>query len=414
MVELASNMKAHLPPGLVDFLSQAGQVAHNQGLRLYLVGGVVRDLLLERENIDIDLVVEGNAIDLAHKLTERKPGKITAHPRFNTAKIQWDEWSIDLATTRSETYARPGALPVVKPSSINSDLFRRDFTINAMAISLNPDDYGKLIDLYGGMADLKNGFLRTLHEKSFSDDATRILRGLRYQQRLNFQFEPATLHLLKRDIPMLDTISGDRIRHELELILKEEYPERAIRQARELEVLAKLHSSLEGNGWLGDKFKEARELTYPNPPPVGLYLALLAYHLTGEEIEQMILRLKLPRSLAQTLRETFSIKSKIKSLAASRLAPSHTYYFLHGYSPLAITANSIASDSPVAHRNIRLYLNKLRYVKPVLNGDDLKSLGIPPGPRIKEILKRLHEARLDGEATSKNDEERLVMQYGTG
>ena len=408
---LSSKIEKQLPAELVSFMQVAGEVANRQGQSLYLVGGVVRDLLLGQANFDLDLVVEGNVINLAHQLSSTYQGKIVTHPRFNTAKLQWDKWSVDLATARSETYVKPGALPSVKPGSLSSDLFRRDFTINTMAIYLNPSHYGALIDLYGGVDDLEHKLIRVLHERSFTDDATRIWRGLRYEQRLNFQLEENTRRLLRRDIPMLDTISGDRIRYELECILKEEFPEKVLRRADELGVLPKLHSALKGNGWLAEKFGQARRLSSPNAPPIGLYLALLAYSLTSKQNEQFTSRLRLAKSLAQTLRDTNGIKAKLQSLANPKLTPSGIYRLLHGYSPLAITANSLACDLPVARRHINLFLNKLRYIKPALNGDDLIRMGITPGPRIKEALQLLHEARLDGKVTSKQDEEELVKGW---
>jgi len=335
------------------------------------------------------------------------------HPRFHTAKLRWNKWSIDLATARSETYDRPGALPRVKPGSLASDLFRLDFTINAMAIELIPGRYGQLVDLHNGRDDLEHKLVRILHERSFVDDATRIWRGLRYEQRLDFQLEPHTLRLLQRDIPMLDTISGDRIRHELELILKEEYPEKVLRRAEELGVLPKLHPSLKGNGWLGEKFGQARQMSSPHLPSVELYLALLAYRLTGEENENLISRVRLPKSLARTLRDTNSLKAKLETLADPKLAPSIIYSRLHGYGSPAITAISLAADSPVARQHIQTFLTRLRYVRPALTGNDLQRMGIAPGPRMKEILQRLHEARLDGKVTSKKDEERLVRGWAT-
>ncbi|MDI6814888.1 MAG: CCA tRNA nucleotidyltransferase [Dehalococcoidales bacterium] len=389
----------------------AGEMAQSQGQSLYLVGGAVRDLLLGQTNLDLDLVVEGDAINLGQQLIQIKPGKIITHPRFGTAKLRWSKWSIDLATARSETYVKPGALPRVKPGSIDSDLFRRDFTINTMAIELNPSHYGQLIDLYGGMADLEYKLIRVLHEKSFSDDATRIWRGLRYEQRLNFQLEPATLQLLKQDIPMLDTISGDRIRQELELILKEKYPEKVLRRADELKVLPKLQPSLKGNGWLEEKFEQARQLSSPDLPPVGLYLALLAYHLTNEENEHLISRLRLTKLLTQTLRDTNSLKTNLQSLADPKLPSSSIYRILHGYSLPAIMANSLAGDHPVARQHMQLFINKLRYVKPALTGDDLKRMGIAPGPDIKEVLELLLEARLDRKITTKQGEEGLVNSW---
>ncbi len=408
ITNLSSQIEGQLPVELVTFIQRAGKIAASQGQGLYLVGGVVRDLLLGQVNLDLDLVVKGNAIELAQHLAKINQGKITTHPRFNTAKLQWNKWSVDLTTARSETYAKPGALPTVTPGSINNDLFRRDFTINAMAIELNPSQYGELIDRYEGRDDLKHKLIRILHEKSFTDDATRIWRGLRYEQRLDFHLEPTTLKLLKRDIPMLDTISGDRIRYELECILKEERPEKVLRRAEELGVLSKLAPTLKSRGWLAEKFKQVRQKSFPNPPPAGLYLALLVYPLTNEETEQLISFLRLPKSLAQTLRDTIDIKAKLPSLATPELSPSGIYRLLHGYSLQAVTANSLACDSPVAHQHIHLFLNKLRYVKSALTGDDLQKMGIAPGPQMKEILNLLHEARLDGQVTSKQGEVELV------
>ncbi len=408
MINLAAEIAQQLPAELVDFMQTAGEMTDEQGQNMYLVGGVVRDLLLRRANFDLDLVVEGDAIKLALRLVDISQGKIITHPRFRTAKIQWHKWSVDLASARSETYARPGALPSVKPGAIGMDLGRRDFTINAMAIELIPGRYGQLIDPYRGRTDLKAKLIRILHERSFIDDATRIWRALRYEQRLDFQLEADTLQLLKRDIPMLDTISGDRIRHELEAVLKEEFPEKILCRADELGVLAKLHPSLKGDDWLVEKFRQSRSAGLALS---ALYLALLAYRLTDAESEELISYLKLPKSLAQTLLDSHSLKTKLGMLAKFDMAPSRIYHLLHGYSPSAIIANSLASDSPVVQQHIRLFLDKLRYVKSALTGNDLQRMGIDPGPQMKEILQRLLEARLDGKVTSKKGEEGLVRGW---
>jgi tRNA nucleotidyltransferase (CCA-adding enzyme) len=296
----------------------------------------------------------------------------------------------------------------VKTGTLATDLFRRDFTINAMAIELTASRYGQLIDLYGGRGDLEHRLIRFLHEKSFIDDATRIWRALRYEQRLDFQLEADTRRRLKHDVPMLDTISGDRIRHELELVLKEELPEKVLRRAEELGVLARLHPALKGNGWLAKKFGQARGLYYPESPPVGLYLALLGYRLTEDESKELIAYLRPAKPLAQTIRDTLDLKAGLEVLADSRLPRSSLYYLLEGYSPTGITANQLATDSPVARRHLKLYLGKLRYIKPALTGDDLLKMGIRPGPRMKEILHRLHTARLDGKVRSKQGEVEMV------
>ncbi|MEE9400346.1 MAG: CCA tRNA nucleotidyltransferase, partial [Dehalococcoidales bacterium] len=369
------------------------------------------DLLLERTNYDLDLVVEGDAINLARELASINQGKIITHDRFGTAKLQWDKWSVDLATARSETYIKPGALPTVKPGSINEDLFRRDFTINAMAIELNSSRYGQFLDLYQGGQDLTHKLVRVLHEKSFIDDATRIWRGLRYEQRLDFQLEADTQRRLKRDIPYLDTISGDRIRHEVELVLKEEYPEKVLRRAEELGVLPKLHPALKGSDWLAERFGQARKLSSPDLPSVELYLALLVYPLTNEENEQLVSYLRLPKLTAQTLRDTIELKSKLKPLESPGITPSRIYSLLSGGSATAIVANSLASDSPLVRQRLDLFLSELRYVKTALIGGDLKKMGVAPGPRLKEILTRLLDAKRDGEITTRQDEIDLVNRW---
>ncbi|MEK7354470.1 MAG: CCA tRNA nucleotidyltransferase [Chloroflexota bacterium] len=428
LTNLASEMERQLPAELVEFMQEAGLVAASQGQSLYLVGGVVRDLLLKRTNLDLDLVVTGDAIDLAKKLTNittsSAKAKITTHPRFRTATLAWDKWRVDLATARSEHYDRPGALPTVHPGNIHLDLLRRDFTINAMAIELVPGRWGEVIDLYGGREDLEKGLLRILHEDSFIDDSTRIWRGLRYEQRLDFKLEPKTLRLLKRDTPMLETISNDRIRHELELILKEEFPEKVIRRADRLKVLPELHPAFKGDAWLARQFKKARQVSAPNPstslvrlrspqvgtspPSVELYLALLAYRLTEAETEKLISRLRLGKSEARTLRESSSLKARLESLDEPVLQPSCVYALLIDFSPLSIRANYLATDSPAVKKNINLFITKLRNIKPALTGDDLQEMGVTPGPKMKGILHLLLEARLDGEVKDRKGEVGLV------
>jgi len=404
-------IEKQLPPELVNFMWVAGEMANSRGEKLYLVGGVVRDLLMEQPNFDLDLVVEGSAIELAQQLQGINKDKITTHPRFNTAKLQWHDWGIDLATARSETYAKPGALPAVTPSSIDQDLSRRDFTVNAMAIRLNPGDYGQLVDPHGGRDDLQSKRIRILHEKSFTDDATRIWRALRYEQRLGFHLERRTQTLLQRDIAMLETISADRIRYEMECICKEKYPEKVFNRAGELGVLAALHPSLKGDGWLKEKFEHARQECSPTPPSFDLYLALLAYPLTIDETEQLISRLNLPKLSAKTLRDTIAVKNKMRSLSTPGVSPGAIYNLLRDFSPAALEANSLVTQSAVAGQAIHLFLNRLKDVQVSLTGDDLIQMGIAPGPQIKEILDLLHQAKLNGKIATRHDEEEVIKGW---
>ena len=283
-INLADKIEKSMPSELLILIREAVAVAADKKLRLYLVGGIVRDLQLEHNNFDLDLVVEGDAIGLAKEFVQKAGGKLTPHPMFNTAKITLGKWGIDFAMARTETYDKPGALPAVTPGTLKTDLLRRDFTINAMAVSLNQDSYGELIDLYHGLDDLRNKIIRVLHEKSFIDDATRIWRAIRYGQRLGFRIEPDTLRFLNRDVQFLRTVGGYRLRHELELVLKEQEPEKVLVRSEDMGALKELNPGLKGDDWLVSKFQTAREDGKATP---NYYLGLLTYRLTAEELAQL-------------------------------------------------------------------------------------------------------------------------------
>jgi tRNA nucleotidyltransferase (CCA-adding enzyme) len=408
---LSGQLEKYLPPPVLALVKIAGQDAGESGQELYIVGGVVRDLFLGRANFDFDLVVEGDAIALAQKLAKESQAKLTIHSRFGTAKLLYPDFSIDMATARRETYSRPGALPTVEPGSLRDDLIRRDFSINAMALHLNPQQFGKLIDLYHGRDDLEHRLIKILHANSFVDDATRILRALRYEQRLGFKLEEETERLLRRDVAMLDAISGDRLRHELELILKEDEPEHVLRRAGELGVLGRLHPSLRGNGWLSNTFTKARRVK--RGTLLNLYLCLLIYNLSEKQNEEFIRRFNFPKNTAETMKHTLQLKARLLKLADAGLKPSKIFMLLHGYSPTAIQANILATESTIARQHLNFYLRRLRYAKPLLKGDDLKRLGITSGHEIKEALAMLLKAKLDGEVKTRLDEERLVHKGKT-
>jgi tRNA nucleotidyltransferase (CCA-adding enzyme) len=407
-MNLARQIEQYFPRPLLKLVKDISRQAAKRGERVYLVGGVVRDMLLGYPNFDLDLVVEGDAVELAQQVAETGQAKLLVHHRFGTAKLRYEDFSFDLATARKETYAKPGALPAVTAGNLKDDLIRRDFSINAMAISLAENDYGELIDPYQGKFDLEHRLIRVLHPAGFRDDATRILRGVCYEQRFDFEFEAQTARLLKRNISMLDTISGDRIRHELEHIFEEHQPELAIKRLGDLGVLARISPSLKGNGWLTHKFDKARRLKKPTHL-ASLYFCLLVYALDEKEIEQFLARLNVPARLSQAMRDTLRLKVGLSILDKPSLKLSDIYYRLRKYQPLAIQANAIAADSPMVRRSLQLFLKKLRYVRTALNGEELKMLGISPGPRMGEILQALHRARLDGEVRNKADEKKLAL-----
>ncbi len=407
-MNLARQIEQYLPRHLLELVKDISGQAAKLGQRVYLVGGVVRDLLLGYPNYDLDLVVEGDAVKLAQKVAETSQAKLLAHHRFGTAKLRYENFTLDLATARKETYAKPGALPTVTPGTLKDDLIRRDFSINAMAMSLAANDYGELVDPHQGKNDLEHRLIRILHPKSFSDDATRILRAVRYEQRLGFELEAQTAQLLKQDIPMLDTISGDRIRHELELIFKEKQPEFVIKRLGELGVLPRISPFLKGDGWIAEKFDKARRLKKPVQLP-SLYFCLLIYSFSENGIEQLLTRLNISAKLSRAMRDTLRLKTKLPLLDKPSLKPSEIYYLLREYEPVAIQANAIASESPRVHRYLQLFLTKLRYVRTSLDGEELKRLGISAGPEMGKVLQILHKAKLDGEVSTKSDEKKLAL-----
>jgi tRNA nucleotidyltransferase (CCA-adding enzyme) len=407
-MNLARQIEQYLPRQLLELVKDISRQAAERGERVYLVGGVVRDLLLGYPNLDLDLVVEGDAVKLAQQVAETSQTKLLAHRHFGTAKLSYGDFTLDLATARKETYARPGALPTVTPGTLKDDLIRRDFSINAMAISLGSNDYGELADPHQGKNDLEHRLIRILHPGSFSDDATRILRAVRYEQRLGFELETQTAQLLKRDTSMLDTISGDRIRHELELLFKEKQPEFAVRRLAELGVLPRISPFLKGDGWIAEKFDRARRLKKPTQLP-SLYFCLLIYSFGEKDIEKFLARLNIPAKLSRAIRDTLRLKTSLPLLDKSSLKPSEIYYLLREYEPVAIQANAIASDFSMVQHHLQLFLTKLRYVRTALNGEELKRLGIPAGPEMGQVLQILHKAKLDGEVRTKADEKKLAL-----
>jgi len=402
---LAAQLEKQLSPGSLDLIRTAGALAAELGFGLYLVGGAVRDILLGRDSVDLDLVVEGDAPELAASLAGRINAALLVHRRFGTARLRRHEMVIDLATARSETYSHPGALPAVSPGSIADDLQRRDFTINAMAANLGPGRFGALVDPFSGEADLSRGLIRILHDRSFIDDATRMLRAVRYEQRFGFRLEESTGLLLRRHLSMLETISGDRIRHELELILKEDRPENALQRAQALGLLQMVHPSLKADGWLKDRYELARSLS---PTSMTLSLALLTYRLGGDEMEDLIARLRIPGRAAAVIRDACRLKAGLPSLDDPGLPPSSIHRLLQGYSPTSVLACALASDSAAVRDRLRLYLDRWRYVKTSLNGGLLQQMGLSPGPRLGEMLEALLEAKLDGRVKTREDEVQFV------
>ena len=408
---MVKNIEVYLPPEILALVKAAGEIGAARCQGVYLVGGTVRDMLLKRPHLDLDVVVEGDALQLARELAKGRDGKLVTHPRFGTATFKKGAFSFDLATARSETYAEPAALPTVKPGNIQEDLFRRDFSINAMAASIEPSRFGDLVDPYGGKSDLDRHLIRVLHQRSFKDDPTRVWRAIRYEQRLNFRLEFDTLSLLRRDSAIMDKVSGDRLRHEMERILAEDYPEKVFYRAERLGVLRHMHPALEGDVWLGEHFDRAREFVGSPRLDMKLYLVLLAWRLNDEALKSFMERMKFGGEMARLLKDIPALKQALPGLTQPDLTPSVVYYMLERHRPETIQAAALVTESILVQQRLVLYLSTLRFVETSLSGDDLKKMGVAQGKKMGALLKALKEAKLNGEVKTREAERKLVRKW---
>jgi tRNA nucleotidyltransferase (CCA-adding enzyme) len=430
-------MERSLPEPLLAMLRQTGEVAQDLGYPLFAVGGFVRDLLLSLPNFDVDLVVEGDAITLARALAERSGGRVRSHRRFGTAKwILSDQAraaaggdlpeALDFVTARTEFYEHPTALPRVERSSIKQDLHRRDFTINTLAVRLTPNQWGELLDFYGGRKDLDDGIIRVLHSLSFVEDPTRILRAARFEQRFSFRIEPRTEELIGGALDLLDRVSAERVRHELELIVAEEAPERVLCRLAELEVLPALHPALRCDPWLQAKAVELRaqlaalrdvrqagdlaEQSLSPDAAARLHMALFTYNLLPVTLAEFIEKFRFRKEYRSLMLESSALSAHLERLGQNHLKPSEIVRILEDASDEARLLLRVVTDSWLVRQRLDLYQRRLKVVRPILSGNDLRRMGIPPARVYHQILDRLRDAHLDGEISTRAEEETLVRQ----
>jgi len=427
---ISLRMKKVLPRPLVLLVKHIGSEAAKSGFPAFLVGGAVRDILLGVSTVDIDAVIEGDAIKLARRLNARLKGTLVEHKRFGTATVYIDwpsglkrpeghgpKLKIDLATARKETYSAPAALPDVQFSSIREDLRRRDFTINAMAVSIMPDDFGQFVDFFGGMDDLKKGVIRVLHEGSFIDDPTRIFRAVRFEQRFSFRIDRDTgrliRHAVKKD--MFKKTDSQRIRDEIVLILKEPRPLKALRRMRGLDELRFIHEKIKLTPdveklfkaclvsyiWYNDKYKRKE-----GPELYLMYLMALTDRLGVSDAEKMMREF----AFSGYDRDRLLSYKKNSGLAKAvlnrngRVAPSEIYRVLKPLSREALMMIRSGAGRYGARRRISEFLDRYDGGRPDLNGHDLIKAGIAEGPRIRKVLELIRDAKLDGAIRTRNDE----------
>ena len=387
-------------------LSEAVEIGVKHGVPIYLVGGAVRDLLMDKPVADLDITVESDASTVAHALAARLSGRVVSCSQFGTFKVDMAGESVDVVTSRRETYRRPGALPTVSPSSINDDLQRRDFTINAMALRLAPEPV-IVLDPCKGQDDIRSRTIRVLHDGSFHDDATRMLRAVRYEQRLGFRLSHETEALLKSSVSYLDTISGDRLRREMSVVFKEENATAILLRAAGLGLLAALYRHLPSEEELERRLSAVPASAHDRNPRS--YLALLAVAMSESQTEGFIQRLRMPPTEARAVRDAVKARYAVASLD-SKETPSRIVAALQGLDLHALQVAALLSRDEASSGLALRYLNEWRHVKTRLNGRDLARLGVPQGPRVGLLLERLRNARIDGEISTREEEEAFVRR----
>jgi tRNA nucleotidyltransferase (CCA-adding enzyme) len=418
-----------LPDRVAGLLREIGQLGDEWGCRVYVVGGVVRDLLLGHVTLDLDLTVEGDGVAFARLVADRYRAGIAVFERFATARLVFpDGLKMDIATTRRESYAQPAELPTVQPASIEEDLYRRDFTINAIALQLNPGQFGRLLDAYGGQRDLRARTIRVLHAGSFQDDPTRIFRAVRFEQRLKFRLERKTSRLLAQaaSTNLIQQLSGPRLQNEILLLLAERDPVRVMARLSQLRLLRFLHRRLsyttkvkrvvmtlpKALTWWTRRFPD-REIDKPI-----VYFMALSSESSQAVVATMSRRLALSREQARKASAGGTLVDRVlKKLIDERtVRPSQVYRLLVDLPDetlVLVLAKQMSLQQTAILSRLKRQLvayMKDRTIKTALMGRDLQSMGLTPGPQYGTILGKLLDARIDGTVTTEADERTLTCK----
>ncbi len=424
---LSSLIAETLDREVVVLLQAIGEVAESLGFRAFAVGGFVRDLLLQNKNLDLDIVVEGDGIVFAKELARRLQGQVKAHERFITAMILLPNgFKIDVATARLEYYDYPAALPTVELSSIKLDLYRRDFTINAMAIQLNPAHFGTLIDFFNCQSDLKEGTIRVLHNLSFVEDPTRIFRAIRFEKRMDFRIDTHTSRLIQSAVKMklFGKANDPRFFTELQLIFSEENPLPAINRLADFKLFQFLWPDLKPHLKIDRRFNHILTQTQQalswfhllyldeSCPVWQVYLLAIMARSKGAELSAFCRRFQLPSKTCDFLVQQKVTADKISHILYGRSARrSELYWLLKELANVGLLYLMAIARKNEIKRGVSLYVTDLRKTGTQISGTDLKAMGYPPGPRFKAILNELLTARLDEIVQTRQEEEAFILQH---
>ncbi len=425
MPDVPALLKQHLDEEQLALLAGIGRLADENNWGAYLVGGFVRDLLLGVPNYDLDIVVEGNAPRLAEKMVAEHGGKLRVHEKFQTATVILSSGlKLDLATARKEFYEYPAALPAVEETNLREDLYRRDFTVNAMAVSLNPGEFGTLVDFFCGYSDLEEKRIRVLHNLSFVEDPTRILRAVRFEQRYDFHLEPQTAHVMKNAIgeEVLKNISPNRVWTELKLIFAEKYPVKSLQRLARLKVWPQIIPGLEWKDSLKEALEKVAQVTAAineiTPVDVEPWIIYLTLILMGTErrqarnwLEQLSLVKEKSLLVVRCLEE--DLVAELQTMKAP--TPGKLHNLLHNCSPVEVAVALCRLEdrelATIMYRYLALRTRLPEQIK--VNGDRLRQIGVKPGPVYGEVLFALEQALLGGEAQDSTAQERFVRRWLT-
>lgn len=409
-------LEERLPRQVIQMLIQAGELAASLGFNIYLVGGIVRDLVLRINNLDIDLVVEGDGISFSRTFSQSLAARCAVHEKYKTAVISLpDGTHIDVATARLEYYKYPGSYPVVEQSTLKLDLYRRDFTINTMAISLNPQRFGELIDFFGAQRDLREKRIRVLHALSFVEDPSRILRAVRFEKRYGFQLGKQTLALVHAAVKsdLLGNIPGTRLSYEIRQILSEEDPVQSLDRLRELGVLYAIHPDLIFNEVIKENFYRVKQTiswfnllyTHENYRSWLVYLLAMVDHMKPKKIMTVCSRLGLTsENISNLLHARARVNTILKKLStSSRKTPA---FVVNTFDKVVIEECLYAMSrtrSTDTQELISSFITTWRAYKPPVTGKDLLAVGFKKGKHLGDSLKTIRDKGLNGEIRDFNE-----------
>lgn len=414
---LSGKIRSILPGNAVDLLMKIGAMADKEGYPAFIVGGVVRDLILGKKNLDLDIVIEGDAIKIGSALAREMGASLVTHKRFGTCTVvAKNKLKIDFATARKEIYAHPAALPTVEFSTIKEDLIRRDFTINAMAMSINKKNFGQLIDFFGGEQDLERGRIRVMHDKSFIDDPTRIFRAVRFEQRFGFSIDPRTEELIQTALEerMFERVEPQRVRDEIILIMKEEDPLKAVKRMADLHELRFIHNKIRLDQKMVKFYRNISKIcywyenAYFRKRPLDewlMYLVALFEELSYNETLSICKKFVFKRGEeARILSYKKDARKIIRVITGRSILPSKVYRLLEELSYEVILLSLARSGSNLMKRRVKDFFERYNGSRISVRGEDLRRLGLKPGPRFKNILDKILLAKIDGRVKTRQEE----------